>query len=74
MTFPVRDFGSGIRVVDCNAAIDGLGVLQVLDFEVERALREGKLIRLLRERDPPGAPISVVYPRIDTFPRACAHS
>jgi DNA-binding transcriptional LysR family regulator len=25
-------------------------------------LREGKLVRLLREWDPPGPPISVVYP------------
>lgn len=45
-----------------RAAIDGLGVLQILDFEVEAALREGRLVRLLREWDCPGPPISVVYP------------
>lgn len=52
--------GNGLATVD--AAIAGLGVVQVLDFEVEPAVREGKLVRLLREWDPPGPPISVVYP------------
>lgn len=45
-----------------DAAIAGLGVLQILDFEVEAAVRDGRLTRVLREWDPPGPPISVVYP------------
>ena len=45
-----------------HAAIAGLGVLQILDSEVEVAVREGKLTRVLRGWDPPGPPISVVYP------------
>jgi DNA-binding transcriptional LysR family regulator len=52
--------GNGEATVD--AAIEGLGIIQILDFEVEPAVREGKLVRLLREWDPPGPPISVVYP------------
>lgn len=50
---------NGEAMVD--AALGDLGVIQALDFEVERAVRERKLVRLLREWDPPGPPISVVY-------------
>jgi LysR family transcriptional regulator for bpeEF and oprC len=45
-----------------DAAVAGLGVLQILDFEVAAAVREGKLTRVLREWESPGPPISVVYP------------
>lgn len=45
-----------------HAVIAGLGVLQILDSEVEGAVREGKLARVLQGWEPPGPPISVVYP------------
>ena len=52
----------GIPEATVGAALAGLGILQILDFEVEAAVREGKLTRVLQRWDPPGPPISVVYP------------
>jgi LysR family transcriptional regulator for bpeEF and oprC len=45
-----------------DAAAQGMGVVQTLDYLVEPAVREGKLLRLLQAWDAPGRPISVVYP------------
>ncbi len=45
-----------------DAAVLGMGVVQTLDFLVEPALRDGRLVRLLAGWDAPGPPISVVYP------------
>jgi LysR family transcriptional regulator for bpeEF and oprC len=52
--------GNAEAAVDAAAA--GLGALQILDFLVEPAVREGRLVRLLRDWEVPGPPISVVYP------------
>ena len=40
----------------------GLGVAQVLDFMVEEALREGRLVELLADRAASGPPVHVLYP------------
>lgn len=45
-----------------DAAIQGMGVIQTLDFLVEPGVRAGRLVRLLPEWDAPGPPISLVYP------------
>jgi len=45
-----------------DACIRGLGCGQFLSYQVEAALREGKLKRLLKEYEPPPLPIHIVYP------------
>lgn len=45
-----------------DAAVQSMGVVQTLNFLVESAVREGKLVRLLHAWDAPGPPISVIYP------------
>jgi LysR family transcriptional regulator, regulator for bpeEF and oprC len=45
-----------------DAAVQGMGVVQTLDFMVEPAVRAGKLVRLLTAWEALGPPISVVYP------------
>jgi LysR family transcriptional regulator for bpeEF and oprC len=52
--------GGGEALVD--AAVQGMGVVQTLDYLVEADLRAGRLVRLLRAWEAPGPPISVVYP------------
>ena len=43
------------------AATAGVGVTRVLSYQVADALREGQLVRVLAEHEPPGAPVSLVY-------------
>lgn len=45
-----------------DAAVQGMGVVQTLNFLLEPAVREGKLIRLLHAWEALGPPISVIYP------------
>ena len=45
-----------------RACIRGLGCGQFLSYQVEAALREGRLKRLLKEYEPPPLPIHIVYP------------
>lgn len=45
-----------------DACIRGLGCGQFLSYQVETALDEGKLKRLLKEYEPPPLPIQIVYP------------
>ena len=45
-----------------DACIRGLGCGQFLSYQVEAALREGRLKRLLKEYEPPPLPIHIVYP------------
>ena len=52
--------GGGDALVE--AAVQGLGVIQTLDYVVEPDLRAGRLVRLLPRWEAPGPPISVVYP------------
>jgi LysR family transcriptional regulator for bpeEF and oprC len=52
--------GGGEGLVE--AAVQGLGVIQTLDFLVEPELRAGRIVRLLARWEAPGPPISVVYP------------
>jgi DNA-binding transcriptional LysR family regulator len=43
------------------AAIAGVGVTRVLSYQVADALREGQLVRVLTEHEPPSVPVSLVY-------------
>jgi LysR family transcriptional regulator for bpeEF and oprC len=52
--------GSGEALVD--AAVQGLGVVQTLDFLVADELRAGRLVRLLKPWETLGPPIAVVVP------------
>ncbi len=45
-----------------DACIRGLGCGQFLSYQVEAALGEGRLKRLLKEYEPPPLPIQIVYP------------
>ena len=60
---PVRPV---LRTNQVDAALDacirGLGCGQFLSYQVDAALREGKLKRLLKEYEPPPLPIHSVYP------------
>ena len=51
-----------------DACIRGLGCGQFLSYQVEAALREGKLKRLLKEYEPPPLPIHIVYPHARPSP------
>ncbi|HWU97739.1 MAG TPA: LysR substrate-binding domain-containing protein [Oxalicibacterium sp.] len=41
----------------------GLGLAQVPKFHIENELKHGTLITVLKDRPPPSAPVSLVYPR-----------
>jgi len=57
---------SGMRLGDGEAlvlaAIAGLGLIQVPSYLAELAVREGKLVEILRDYRPSPMPISLVYP------------
>ena len=45
-----------------NAAIDGEGVTRVLSYQVEREVRDGRLVVVLREHEPPPLPVHLIVP------------
>ena len=45
-----------------QAGIDGIGVVQLLSYQVAPALAQGKLVRLLKDYEPPLVPVQFVYP------------
>lgn len=51
-----------------DACIRGLGCGQFLSYQVDAALREGRLKRLLKEYEPPPLPIHIVYPHARPSP------
>jgi DNA-binding transcriptional LysR family regulator len=44
------------------ASVLGLGLTRVLSYQVADAVREGRLVRLLAEAEPPAVPASLIYP------------
>lgn len=44
------------------AAIEGLGLARVLSYQLADALREGHLVRVLADDEPPAVPASLIYP------------
>jgi DNA-binding transcriptional LysR family regulator len=60
---PIR---SRLVVNTAEAAIDGallgLGLTQLLSYQVAAAVRAGKLVRVLRRYEPPPAPVNLIYP------------
>jgi DNA-binding transcriptional LysR family regulator len=44
------------------AALLGLGLTRVLSYQVTDALREGRLVRVLVDGEPPAVPASLIYP------------
>ncbi len=45
-----------------DAAISGLGIVRLFSYQVEEAVAQGRLVRILREFEPPAAPIHLVRP------------
>lgn len=45
-----------------NAAVDGEGIIRVLTYQVEREVRDGRLIVLLAEHEPPPLPVHLIVP------------
>jgi DNA-binding transcriptional LysR family regulator len=45
-----------------EAAVLGLGLTRVLSYQVAAALRDGKLVRVLVDEEPPAAPVNLIYP------------
>lgn len=62
---PVR-IHARMTVTTADAAIAaaelGLGLTRVLSYQVADALREGRLVRVLVDEEPPAMPVSLVYP------------
>jgi DNA-binding transcriptional LysR family regulator len=62
MRVPIR---SRLTVTTADAAIGaavaGLGVTRVLSYQIADALREGCLVRVLAEHEPPSVPVSLVH-------------
>jgi DNA-binding transcriptional LysR family regulator len=62
---PVR-IQARMTVTTADAAIAaaelGLGLTRVLSYQVASALREGRLVRVLANEEPPSVPVSLVYP------------
>lgn len=44
-----------------DAAIQGAGVTRVLSYQIERPVREGRLVTALKKFEPAPAPVSLVY-------------
>jgi DNA-binding transcriptional LysR family regulator len=45
-----------------NAAVDGEGIVRILSYKIDREVREGRLIVLLPEDEPPPLPVHLVVP------------
>ena len=45
-----------------EAAVLGLGLTRVLSYQVADALRDGRLVRVLVDDEPPAVPASLIYP------------
>jgi len=52
-----------------DAAISGLGIVRVLSYQAERALKDGTLHRILEDFEPAPIPVSLVH-REDRLPQA----
>lgn len=54
-----------------GAAVAGLGVTRVFSYQVADALREGSLVRVLAEHEPPAVPVSLVHAGQGRVPMKC---
>ena len=45
-----------------EAAVLGLGLTRVLSYQMADALRDGRLVRVLIDQEPPAVPVSLIYP------------
>ncbi len=45
-----------------GSAIDGHGIARVLSYQVQQELRDGRLIRILQDFEPPPLPVHIVVP------------
>jgi DNA-binding transcriptional LysR family regulator len=50
------------------AATLGLGLTRVLSYQVADALRDGRLVRVLADDEPPSVPASLIYPSQGRLP------
>lgn len=60
-TVPARLQSNQVRAV-CQAGLQGVGVIRLLHYQVADELGDGRLIRLLRDFEPPDIPVQMVYP------------
>lgn len=44
-----------------DAAIAGLGFVRVMSYQAHEAIRQGRLVRILRDFEPPELPVNIVY-------------
>ena len=51
-----------------KAAALGLGLTRVLSYQVADALRDGRLVRVLTDDEPPAVPASLIYPEQGRLP------
>ena len=51
-----------------DAAIAGIAITRVLSYQVADAVRTGSLVLILRDFEPPAAPVSLVYPNQGLLP------
>lgn len=49
-------------------AIAGMGIIQIPEFDVEQAIEEGTLVRVLHDYQAPSMPISLLYPSRRNLP------
>jgi len=63
---------SRLTVSTADAAIAasavGLGLTRVLSYQVDEALRDGRLVRVLANDEPPPVPVSLIYPAQGRLP------
>jgi DNA-binding transcriptional LysR family regulator len=45
-----------------NAAVDGEGIVRILSYKIDREIRDGRLVVLLPDDEPPPLPIHLVVP------------
>jgi DNA-binding transcriptional LysR family regulator len=45
-----------------NAAVDGEGIVRILSYKIDREVRDGRLVVLLPEDEPPPLPFHLIVP------------
>ena len=53
---------SGGVIPAVEGALLGLGLTRVLSYQVADAVRDGRLVRVLIDEEPPAVPASLIYP------------
>ena len=51
-----------------QAALDGLGIIRTLSYQVSREVAEGRLKRICQRIEPPLVPVNILFPSRDLMP------